>query len=62
MTQSKQKPVSVYIKKIASGNYQLYISKGAALPVLHSTHYLKYEAQQAARSLNASVVMEVNHG
>lgn len=43
MTQSKQKAVSVYIKKIASGNYQLFTATGLA----------------TARSLNASMIMEV---
>lgn len=59
MTQPKQKPVSVYIKKIASGNYQLFTATGLALPVHHSDHHSRIEAQQAARSLHASVVMEV---
>lgn len=58
MTQHKQKPVSVYIKKIASGNYQLFTATGLALPVHHSNHYSRLEAQQVARSLNASVIME----
>lgn len=58
MTQSKQKPVSVYIKKIASGNYQLFTATGLALPVHHSDHYSRLEAQQAARSLNAAVILE----
>lgn len=59
MIQSKQKPISVYIKKIASGNYQLFLATGLALPVHHSDHYSRIEAQQVARSFHASVVMEV---
>jgi hypothetical protein len=59
MTQPEQKPVSVYIKKIASGDYQLFTATGLALPVHHSDHYSRLEAQQVARSLNASIVMEV---
>lgn len=59
MTQPKQKPVSVYIKKIASGNYQLFTATGLALPTHHSDHYSRIEAQQTARILNASMIMEV---
>ncbi len=59
MTQSKQKAVSVYIKKIASGNYQLFLAIGLALPVHHSNHYSRLEAQQAARNLHAAVILEV---
>jgi len=59
MTQPKQKPISVYIKKMAKGDFQLFISTGLALPVHHSDHYSRLEAQQTTRSLHASVVMEV---
>lgn len=59
MAQPKQKPVSVYIKKIANGNYRLFTATGLALPVHHSTHFSRYAAQQAARSLHAAVILEV---
>ncbi|MDR4519636.1 MAG: hypothetical protein R3E36_03380 [Nitrosomonas sp.] len=59
MTQPRKKTLSVYIKKIASGNYQLFTATGLALPVHHSDHHSRIEAQQEARRLNASVVMEV---
>jgi hypothetical protein len=58
MTQAKQKSVSVYVKKTASGDYQLFVATGLALPVHHSDHYSRTEAQQAARRLNASMIME----
>jgi hypothetical protein len=55
----KIKPISGYIKRLASGDYQLFLATGLALPVHHSDHYSRLEAQQAARRLNASAVMEV---
>ncbi len=55
----KTKPVAGYIRRIAKGDFQLFISTGLALPVHHSDHYSRIEAQQVARSLHASVVMEV---
>ncbi|MCP5250931.1 MAG: hypothetical protein H6939_04295 [Burkholderiales bacterium] len=56
---SRTKPLSAYIRRIANGNYQLFTATGLALPVHYSDHYSRLEAQQEARRLNASVVMEV---
>lgn len=55
----KAKPISCYIRRIANGNYQLFTATGLALPTHHSDHYSRLEAQQAARSLNAAVILEV---
>ena len=57
-TPASIKPISCYIRRIANGSYQLFTSIGLALPVHHSDHYSRLEAQQEARRLNASVVME----
>lgn len=54
----KTKPLSCYIRRIASGNYQLFTATGLALPVHHSDHYSRLEAQQTARGLNAAVILE----
>lgn len=57
-TPASLKPLSCYIRRIANGSYQLFTATDLALPVHYSDHYSRIEAQQAARSLNASVVME----
>lgn len=57
---NKTKPISCYIRRIASGDYQLFTATGLALPAHHSDHYSRLEAQQAARSLNAAIIMEVS--
>lgn len=54
----KTKPMSAYIRRIANGSYQLFTATGLSLPVHHSDHYSRLEAQQTARSLNAAVILE----
>jgi len=55
----KTKPVAGYIRRIAKGDFQLFISTGLALPVHHSDHYSRLDAQQTAHGLNASMITEV---
>ncbi len=57
-TPASIKPLSAYIRRIANGNYQLFTATGLALPVHHSDHYSRLEAQQEARRLNAAVILE----
>ncbi|PTQ88355.1 hypothetical protein C8R30_15312 [Nitrosomonas nitrosa] len=54
-----KKPIAAYIRRNGSGDYELFITKGLALPVHHANYYSRLEAQQEADRLGASMVLEV---
>ncbi|SFM46903.1 hypothetical protein SAMN05421880_11758 [Nitrosomonas nitrosa] len=51
--------ISAYIRHNGSGDYELFITKGLALPVHHATYYSRFEARQEANRLGASMILQV---
>jgi hypothetical protein len=51
--------IHAYIRRKVSGDWELFITKGLALPVHHATYYSRLEARQEANRLGASTCLVV---